>query len=87
MAELEMAEEFARRLLGRCCDDAGWGDKDALSAATFVEADRKAVALRAKRELLDELLKQAEVHSHTGHGSGLACALAIVDMQERYPHE
>jgi hypothetical protein len=63
MAELETAEEFALEIHEGCHYGCEF-DRD--GCAELIEADRKAVALRAKRELLDEIGEHLAAAYHGG---------------------
>jgi hypothetical protein len=62
---METAEEFAARLVTHLADTLiapSMSPREAKThAIALIEADRAAVALAAKRELLEELTKQAHV--------------------------
>ena len=85
---MQTPEEFVRELAGLARVDKPWGygEHDEHGPIAAVEADRAAVALAAKRELLDEL-QYAMRCRQSGKGAWIgpldALALAVDDILDK----
>jgi len=84
----DLAEDVARARLGKGykIERVGEGSMSERldAAAKLIEADRAAVALAARTELLDELENSMVKYYKSGSSEGLAFRCALGDMRTKY---